>query len=59
MSKKITKLSRARIYRPANAGALFTTNVITCNKTGSDGTVENIMEANALDAREWVDENQK
>lgn len=59
MSKKITRLNRAKIYRPTHADSLFATNVITCNKTTSDGNVENIDEENALEARDWVDENQK
>ena len=59
MAQKITHLEKAKIYHPKNPDPIFSTNVITCNQTTSDGNVENISELNAIDARDWVDENQK
>jgi len=59
MAHKITQLKKSKIYHPKGSQSLFSTNVITCNKTTSDGNVENISELNAIDARDWVDENQK
>ena len=37
-------------YSPAK-NSLFATNIITCNKTNKDGSVENILELNADSAR--------
>lgn len=59
MSKKVTHLSKAKIYNPSKVNALFASNVITCNKTSADGSIENFSEENAAAAREWVDDNQK
>lgn len=57
MPKKITSLNRAKIYHPGRIHPLFSTNVITYNKTMPDGNVENSSELNAIDAREWVNDN--
>lgn len=35
---------------------LYTTNIITCNKTRRDGSVVNVLEDNAEAARKRVDE---
>jgi hypothetical protein len=59
MPKKITRLNKAKIYRPAGVSPLFATNIITNNKTRTDGNVENISEINASAARDWVNENEK
>lgn len=36
--------------------SLYTTNIITCNKTNPDGSVVNVLEDNAELARKRVDE---
>lgn len=59
MPKKITRLNKAKIYRPAGVSSVFATNIITNNKTRTDGNVENISEINASAARDWVNENEK
>ena len=59
MAHKITHADKSKIYRPKSPLPIFSTNVITNNKTTSDGNVENISELNAIAARDWVNENHK
>lgn len=41
--------------RRLDTGSLFLTNIITCNRTLPDGSVENLLPSNAEIARERVD----
>lgn len=61
MSYKIKKADKAKIYRarPNGVAGIFSTNIITDNKTTADGNVVNKSPYNAVAAREWVDENDK
>ena len=59
MPKTINHGNKAKIYHPKGISPQYATNIITANKTLADGSVQNESEANAVYAREWVDENQK
>ena len=50
LQKKLAAL-KSRGKR-VDTGSLFLTNIITCNRTLPDGTVENLLESNAELARE-------
>ncbi|MEG0614878.1 MAG: hypothetical protein RR540_03905 [Oscillospiraceae bacterium] len=56
---KVSKAARQKIYNANTKSPLFSTNIITDNKTKPDGNVENFNESNAAFGRKWVDDNHK
>lgn len=55
--KKVSRALPAALKskgKRVDTGSLFLTNIITCNKTLPDGSVENLLPSNAETARERV-----